>query len=179
MAHPDPAAGRRLPRGRWVAVSVAALTLGSLILAGGLISLALRDPGPAPGPPPASAGLAPQPFPRGQSGVDYRPDRALLRSALPGLLAGRSLAGASPAAQLAPLRQPARLAGCLSALLPPEQPTVRPVALDYARFIGQPALVVVLPAQDPQQVEVFIVGPGCTAAEENLLFYARLPRPEG
>ena len=173
VAPPDPTPGPRLPHGRRVAL-LTALALAALGLTVGLTTLALRDPPAEPAPPGAPA---PSAFPAVQSGVDYGPDRVRLRSALPGLLAGRPVAGAPPAAQLAPLRQPARLAGCLSALLPPERPAVRPLALDYARFAGQPALVVVLPAEDPRQVEVFIVGPACTATEENLLFYAQLPRP--
>ena len=172
-AGPDPVGRPDRPGRRWLAAGLAVLALG-----GGLGGLLLRDPGPERGPAGTPVPTVPAPFPRGQSGVDYAPDRALLSAALPALLAGRTGPGAS-VGDLAALHRPAGLAGCLSALLPPAQPTVRPLALDYARFTGRPALVVVLPAEDPRQVEVFIVGPGCTAAEEHLLFYARLPRPSG
>lgn len=169
----DPVARRRLPGGRRIAVILAVLALTA-----GVVAVAHRNPASGPaGLPGAPGGPALSPFPQTQSGVDYRPDRILLEAALPALLGGRPETGASAAAELAPLRRPAALAACLSALLPPGRPAVRPVALDYARFVGRPALLVVLPADDPRQVEVFVVGPACTEAEEDLLFYARLPRP--
>ncbi|HWH31025.1 MAG TPA: hypothetical protein VNU26_19070 [Mycobacteriales bacterium] len=76
------------------------------------------------------------------------------------------------------LRDPAELASCLTALLPPDDPSVRPEALDYAAYDGQPALVVVLPALDaPDKVDVFVVGAECRAGDDRTLFFTRLDRP--
>lgn len=76
------------------------------------------------------------------------------------------------------LRDPAELASCLSALLPPDDPSAEPVALDYAAYAGVPALVVVLPAQDaPDKVDVFVVGAGCRQGADGTLFFTRLDRP--
>lgn len=76
------------------------------------------------------------------------------------------------------LRTPEGLASCLAALLPPEDDSVRPLALDYAAYGGQPALVVVLPATGAaDKVDVFVVGAQCTLGDDRLLFFTRLDRP--
>lgn len=76
------------------------------------------------------------------------------------------------------LRDPAELASCLTALLPPDDPSAEPVALDYAAYAGVPALVVVLPAQDaPDKVDVFVVGAECRQGDDRTLFFTRLDRP--
>jgi len=134
---------------------------------------------------------------RNDSGLDYA-DTAAVAVALPGVLAGTAggsaeAAGAvrdrppanpqPPAAAratpdpLARLRDPAALASCLAALLPPEEPDVRPLALDYASYDGGPALAVLLPDPDPAKVSVFLVGPSCTQADDSTLFFTRLTRP--
>ena len=79
--------------------------------------------------------------------------------------------------ELARLRTPEGLADCLSALLPPEEPDVQPLALDYARYAGQPALAVLLPDPDPAKVAVFVVGAGCTQQDEDLLTFLRVDVP--
>lgn len=90
-------------------------------------------------------------------------------------LASGSAASDDP---LGRLRQPEGLASCLTALLPPDDASMRPLALDYAAYSGQPALVVVLPAQDdPRKVDIFIVGAGCSRENDSTLFFARLDRP--
>lgn len=128
------------------------------------------------------------------SGRDYGTDPAALAQALPAVLAGdagpRTAAARPPGAASAPapaaplstpglerLRDPAGLASCLSALLPPGDEAVRPLALDYAAYDGQPALVVVLPATEPTKVDVFVVGAGCAASNDATLFFTRLDRP--
>lgn len=78
---------------------------------------------------------------------------------------------------LARLRDPAGLAGCLAALLPPEEPDLRPLALDYASYAGTPALAVVLPDPDPSRVQVFVVGAGCSQADDSTLQFVRVDRP--
>lgn len=137
-------------------------------------SEAARGAGAAPG-----AGLV-----RNESGLDYD-DPAAVTAALPSLLAGT--AGQTTRAQtnsLGGLRDPATLASCLSALLPEDQPDVRPLALDYASFGGVPALAVILPDPDPTRVGVFVVGPDCSQDDSstlrddsNTLFFVRLVKP--
>ena len=85
----------------------------------------------------------------------------------------------APAAadELARLRTPEGLADCLTALLPPEEPDVQPLALDYAQYEGQPALAVLLPDPDPEKVAVFVVGADCTQADEDLLTFLRVDAP--
>ena len=94
-------------------------------------------------------------------------------TAVPQGAAGEGAAG-DP---LARLRQPEALASCLVALLPPEEPDLRPLALDYARYAGAPALAVVLPDPDPTKVSIFVVGPDCAATADDLKFFTRLARP--
>lgn len=121
---------------------------------------------------------------RNASGLDYA-DTAAVTAALPALLAGTAVqtagAGADP---LGGLRDPAALAACLSALLPPEEPGLRPLALDYASYGGEPALAVILPDPEPTRVGVFVVGPDCSQEDSstlrddsNTLFFARLVKP--
>lgn len=77
------------------------------------------------------------------------------------------------------LRSPEGLDGCLSVLLSQEERAagVRPEALDYALFKGQPALAVLLPDPDPARVAVFVVGPTCGPSDEAVLAYVRVARP--
>lgn len=90
-------------------------------------------------------------------------------------------AGATPAAgtfpdELAPLQGTSALAACLSALTPSDQPGL-PLAVDYARYAGKPALVVVLPSARPGKLDVYVVGPHCTAADADVVYFTRLARP--
>ena len=78
---------------------------------------------------------------------------------------------------LARLRTPEGLEDCLAALLPPDEPDARPLALDYATYSGQPALAVVLPDPDPAQLSVFVVGAGCSRANDGLLYFVRVAKP--
>jgi hypothetical protein len=135
---------------------------------------------------------------RNDTGNDYT-GRATLAAAVPQLLAGTAAqdkaaagsAAAPPAAATVPqrsaqtlaaadplarLRDNTALADCLLALLPPEDPDARPLALDYALFNGQPALVVVLPSALPNKLDVFVVGPGCSQANDSTLFYTSVDR---
>ena len=137
-----------------------------------------------------------------ETGTDYAPDGAALKAALPGLLSGTALTKAVPEADqstatprngagtnsvplnaqvpppdaLAALRDPDRLAACLAGLSDPGRQDL-PLALDYARFQGKPALVVVLPAVKADKVDVFVVGAGCDAKDQQLLFFTRLDKP--
>jgi hypothetical protein len=83
---------------------------------------------------------------------------------------------------LARLRTEAGLADCLVALLPPDDDSVVPLALDYGSFTvdgaPQPALLVVLPVPGREdKLDVFVVGAGCAQADEQLLHFARVDRP--
>lgn len=115
-------------------------------------------------------------------------DQSGARPAAPAPVAGSAPAAASGPSELAEqlstpavdplarLRDPAELAGCLSALTGPDVEGV-PLALDYASFEGAPALVVVLPSAQPDRVDVFTVGAGCRAGDDRTLLFTRLPRP--
>ena len=119
------------------------------------------------------------------SGTAYRKVGPSFATALPLLLTvatsdsaaeipfARKVAATDP---LARLRDDRALAGCLAALTPPEDPGV-PLAVDYAMYEGQPALVVVLPSAKPSAVDVYVVGPACTQADADLRYFVRLPRP--
>jgi hypothetical protein len=139
---------------------------------------------------------------RNSTGADYD-GRAALAAAVPGLLGGTATAQQDTAMQapagaaplnapasgapessaktagdpLARLRSDAGLAECLLALLPPEDPSVRPLALDYATFRGAPAMVVVLPGSIAGKLDVFVVGPACSRADDSTLFYTSVDRP--
>ncbi len=52
---------------------------------------------------------------------------------------------------------PADLESCLAAI----GANGRPLAMDFARYAGQPAVVIVLPGQQTGTVDVAIVGPAC------------------
>lgn len=124
------------------------------------------------------------------SGADWA-DPAAATTALPRVLSGAAdrfaLQGPAPASEtssraesvdeLEVLRTPDGLAACLSAVLPPDEPDLVPLAVDYASYAGQPALAVVLPEPEPAQVAIFVVGAGCSAADDQTLFFLRAPRP--
>lgn len=144
------------------------------------------DAAAAPASGSAEARLA---FPTVASGLDYA-DAPAVASGLPSVLSGSAgnaptaaldappnPAGAVQADPLARLRDPAALADCLSALLDPSKPDELPLALDYAAYQGNPALAVVLPDADPAKVSVFVVGPDCSRADDDLQFFTRLDRP--
>ncbi len=73
-------------------------------------------------------------------------------------------------AALGRLRQPAALQACVTELA--GQPGVRPLAVDYARFQGAPAVIIVLPDRDPAKVQAWVVGPNCAASQADLKRYA-------
>jgi hypothetical protein len=138
------------------------------------------------------------------TGTDYAPDGKALRAQLPTLLGvaapkvlaskgatttrdSTALSAPAPSAErmapaltapdpLALLRTTTGLASCLASLTDPSNPGL-PLALDYAQFQGQPALVVVLPADKADKVDVFVVGAGCAQADAKVLFFTRLPKP--
>jgi hypothetical protein len=85
-------------------------------------------------------------------------------------------AGAAVAEPLARLRDPAQLDRCLSAL-PLSGPVRTPLAVDFAALEGHPAVLLVLPGDRPETVELVAVGPACGADGPDELYRAELPRP--
>jgi hypothetical protein len=98
------------------------------------------------------------------SGTEYQ--SASLAVQIPALLGvsqdrgERKFASGTPTAEAALQRllSPTELANCLAAL----GAVGRPLAIDYARYAGNPAVVIVLPSKaTPSVVDVAIVGPDC------------------
>ncbi|HEU0101078.1 MAG TPA: hypothetical protein VFR07_02030 [Mycobacteriales bacterium] len=185
--------GRRAPS--WLLGSAAAAVV--VVLTGAAIgvarmagsgsqdsSTAASDlPAPASGEAGAGAAAVPVPAPvpvaASSTGTDYA-GPAELAAALPRLLRGSAPAAGPPsgtgdaADPLARLHTPEGLADCLAGL--PGQRSAGPVALDYARYAGEPALVVVLPGRAPDRVDVVVVAADCRAADGHTLLAADLPR---
>lgn len=116
------------------------------------------------------------------SGADYDKAGTTIKAQLGGLLAGtvddRGAEAAGQPDPLARLRPTEALASCVAGLTDVND-TQPPLAVDYARFEGRPALAVVLPASNPAKVDVFFVGPSCTQADADLVHFARVDRPAG
>ena len=192
-------ASSRSRLGSWRTLGTGLAAAAALVLGAVLV---LR---PHPARAPAVTSAAPA-FRTNHTGVDYAKNGALLAAELPTLLTGASpkatpeadaLTGAAPAAPfranpaptprgaaglrpapdpLAPLKTLPGLAACLASLSDPADKSL-PLAIDYASFEGQPALVVVLPTHKPDNVDVFVVGAGCAQADAKVLFYIRLAKP--
>lgn len=177
---PLPRAGGRTPS--WLLGSAAAVVAVAAVavLGVGLVRALSGGGGSSSTSSGVAAAAASAPPASSSTGTDYGGPTALA-AALPALLHGgasapsaAALAGA-PADALARLRTPAGLADCLAGLVDPAAPRP-PVALDYARYAGAPALVVVLPAARPDRVDVVVVGADCTAADADARLHAELPR---
>jgi hypothetical protein len=54
-------------------------------------------------------------------------------------------------------------------------PSVEPLAIDFATYQGAPSVLIVLPGLEQGHIDAWFVGPGCTAAQENLLDYKSVP----
>jgi hypothetical protein len=95
----------------------------------------------------------------------------------PTTTSGRAASGYS-----ARLGEGAALSACVIALADDpetagiEMPT--PLAVDVAKYDGKPATVIVLPTpEEANQLDVYVVGPGCGPSDAKLLHFARVPRP--
>lgn len=162
------------PRSRLLLAAAAAV----LVAAAGITTVALRSPAGRSGSTTSAAGdpaTAPV-VPTSSTGTDYAGGG--LATALPALLRAPARAPTPAPGPLAGLHTAAQLHSCLSAVLPPGQ-AAQPLALDYAAYAGQPALVVVLPASTAGKVDVFVVGAGCRTGDDQTLFFTRLDRPAG
>lgn len=132
-------------------------------------------------------------YPVSTSGHDYT--RANVPQLVPSLLGASGVAspspnnaagpntGAQPRQQIDP--QLARLyssrsalRACIAALTGVGQ-AVTPLAVDFARYNGHAAVVVVLPGLAANSIDAWIVGPNCGAPSEDLLLYESVPRPSG
>jgi hypothetical protein len=72
------------------------------------------------------------------------------------------------------LGDPAALSACIANLSDPG-PAMQPLAVDLARWQGQPAAVLVFPTpQDPASLDVYVVAPDCPTGL--FLNFARVPR---
>jgi hypothetical protein len=115
------------------------------------------------------------------SGRNYT--AATLRAALPALLGQQDASAQSRKSSAA--QTPPGLAGRASQLGPcvaelAGRGGVTPLAVDVAKYAGQPAVVVVLPEAGPAKVlDVWVVRPGCTRGDPQLIYFTRLPRPAG
>lgn len=184
---------RRWPMVAGGAAAAAVLVVGGLALGTSVFDSRSPDRGQT-----EAAGTAGGTTKTNSTGFPYRKDGKLLARELPALLAGTApvaatplsaalqpdsaqkserYAGAVPAPvdPLAGLRTTTGLASCLAELDDPDDPQ-QPLALDYATWDGQPALVVVLPTSKAGKVDVLVVGAGCRSGNDALLYYARLPR---
>jgi hypothetical protein len=53
--------------------------------------------------------------------------------------------------------------------------TQRPLAIDFASYGGQPAVLIVLPGLEAGNLDAWFVGPGCNATDVHLLGYKAVP----
>lgn len=114
-------------------------------------------------PPKAAPGAQPDAAAGGvASGTDYR--RETLATQINSLVAAKARLAPNSADQaaavppaLSRLAQPAALRECLTAL----GATGQPRTVDYARYDGAPAVVIVLPTASTETVDVAVVGPAC------------------
>lgn len=83
---------------------------------------------------------------------------------------------------------PGRLDACIASLAMAQTlPAAKvPLLVDFARFDGKPAVIVVFPTEtrgriQPDRVDVWVVGPRCgiEPGDDDALDFARFPRPEG
>jgi len=189
-----PLRARRSQRSRWlpgagaVAAGVALLMAGAIGI--GAITSIDRRSGPisgAAGDRSASTGGAP----RETSGVrNYTPltladgVRALVGSEATAIGPPQGKQSGRPAPQgaqqdavrsadLARLRAPDQLAACVAELAGKQG--VPPLAVDYARFQGAPAVLIVLPGPDAATVAAWVVGPACTTGRADLRRYQVVP----
>lgn len=93
-----------------------------------------------------------------------------------GNAAGAGSAGrSSTSGALSALHRPAVLARCLRAVTDNDART--PIAVDYARWRGQPAAVLVLPGSTSTTLAVYVVRTGCgSSARSTFLHFAQVHR---
>lgn len=176
---------------RWVAGAAAAV----IVVAGGAAVIRGATGGSSSSTTSLSAGDASSggrnPAPIRSSGTDY--SRAELASQASALVASASKGeqvpevapatpepaqtegtGEQPAARM--LLSPDTLSACLEQLT--GAPGATPVAVDQGTYEGKPADVVVLPSpDDPERLEVWVIGPGCTRENVQMYEFRTIPAP--
>ena len=177
---------RWLPALGAVAAAAVLVTGGILVAQGGSGSKHAKTPAVA-------AATGSSPIPTSTTGINYTAKNGALSAELPALLRGHATEArtqndtlsavpkAAPAFgahgdPLATLHTTHGLASCLAAVLDPGS-TELPLALDYAAYNGQPALLILLADPRPDHVQAFFVGAGCSQADAQVLFFTRLPKP--
>lgn len=187
---PEVRTGRKIrwrPSGGLLAGGAAASIV--LLLFGALVLGALRDGGGSRGGSNAGAAKSatgPQARAPGvvsASGRNYNAKTlhtavAELLSRPGALVSGSARAAGDAKAGAAQLPDPVALDRCVAELA--GRPGVSPLAVDLGRYAGRPAQVVVLPeAGRSPLLDVWVVRPGCTRGDPQLLYFTRLPRPSG
>jgi hypothetical protein len=87
-----------------------------------------------------------------------------------------SIGSPSIATGTPPLLAGASLDACLAQLTGGSSTTA--VAVDRGTFEGKPADIVVVPTEnDPNSLDVWVLAPGCTAANADVLNFSRIARP--
>lgn len=95
-----------------------------------------------------------------------------------GAPAGDSAAAPAPTTAFKTLTEPQKLLDCVAALTGQPAGSVTPLAADLASFQGKPAAVIVLPSPNrPALVDVWVVGPGCSPADQQFIYFLRAARP--
>jgi hypothetical protein len=156
---------RRLrPHGRAVGLALAAALLVAPTITVGVLKLTHAGGSPEPSGTASHRSPMPTSFAQAASGRDYQAS-----TIAPGVrtLLGLPVAAALPTprrslpAALTRLHHPQRLFACVQALADQSEPKVVPLAVDLARWQGDPAAVIALPSSThPRQADVFVVGPG-------------------
>ena len=111
---------------------------------------------------PAASGARPQAVPQAA------------RSASPRPTSGAPSGDQSIDPELRRLQDPRHLSVCVAELS--GRTDVRPLAVDYARFEGQPAVIIVLPHPNPAYVQAWVVGPECSTGQPDLRRYELVAR---
>jgi len=190
--------GGRPRAGSRLALRLAAVTAGVVLLAGGgyavtrVISAGgtkgeASSSGAAASPAPPNGEAAPGPSARAAPG-------AAVQAALPVITSGTSYQPGQLKAQVGAVLKrypvPARPRGELSSGTGPQAafPDLaacvshlsgghRPMLIDIAKYAGRPAAVIVVPAVGSPTVRVWVVGPGCSAQGGDVIAQTSLPAP--
>ncbi|GAA5189088.1 hypothetical protein GCM10023322_41220 [Rugosimonospora acidiphila] len=169
-------------RRRWGRMAVGAATAAAVVAAcfGGLTLLNnAKDPGVsssssgAKAAPAVRGGQGPAAVPTTATGTDYTHDTlALAGSTASGRPAASRQAESVPnlPTGLARLAEPAALDGCLAAIMAAEGG--RPASVEYARYQGQPAVIVVLAGGSAR---VVAAGPDCGSPGRGAALLDSLP----
>jgi hypothetical protein len=125
-------------------------------------------------PAAAGSGVAPSPQLAGplsvvSSGTDYQPGQL---TAQVGAVLHRYPANPPLGTSNGARAQGSRLAGCVKLIAGGAQPRL----VDVARYRGQPASIIVLPAPQPQDAldQVWVVGSGCSATSRDVIAHTQL-----